>query len=377
MLAEDIITKRIATLHTYEILHTAPEQAYNHFAFLAAQLFEAKHACIFFMADDEIFKKAEYPTLQTNDLLKNLFIAAFNGEKTFILQKERVENMPSFFVAEPIKAPNGCILGMLAVWDEQVLNADPQKITCLQNLVALLMDKLETRKALRQTLYAQDDRLNVLIHDLKNPLTSMMLQSELLARLTSAEEKTTLIANKVYATAKRMLDHLNDILSPVKRANHSFKPQKTKINLLVLLKNTLKQLEKQLQNKLLNVKINSKNLPEIYADETRITAVFYQILHNAIKFSHPKGQIEINAETDETHVTIAIKDEGVGLSHDDLAQLFFKFAPLNSVATQQEDGNGLGLLLANMFVDMHKGKLWAFSSGTNQGCTIFTKLPIK
>ena len=72
---------------------------------------------------------------------------------------------------------------------------------------------------------------------------------------------------------------------------------------------------------------------------------------------------------------VAVKDSGIGVSHEDLAQLFSKFKQLQS-SDRSRKGTGLGLVVSKGIVEAHGGKIWAESAGENLGSTFYFSLPI-
>lgn len=369
-------------LSEYEIVDTPAEKSFDHFAQLAADIFKMPNAVLGFFAEDGIFIKAATGNpldSNSNHHLYNLLKETDNvGAINITQQFANVSKPPiPFIIVAAIKSADGLLLGALVVYGDDPHTTTLNQLNMLNMLAEMIADKLEVRKALRKTLRAQDDRLHVLIHDLKNPMTTISLQSELVGRIPDADDRTVTIAGKINHQSKRMVDHLNQILSSARKENGSFKPQKNKIDLGELLSKSIKDLQIITRDKrqFFNIRIDTP--VEIFGDEVKLSELFYQLLHNASKFSHADSEILITLQIAENLVTIAIKDHGVGLSKDDLDLLFIKFSRLSSTPTNHENSNGLGLIVARMFTDMHKGKLWAESDGKGKGTTFFVALPIK
>lgn len=375
---------RLKKLYDYEVLNTPAEESFNNFAQLAAEVFEVTDAAIGFFDKNGTFIKALIGNSAAPESNKSLFnlIKTANQDVVTSNASEFVNiNDPSFsfqfFAGALIKSPEGQILGAIMVHGQEFQTATQNQLNMLNRLAGMISEKLEMRMALRKTLRAQDDRLHVLIHDLKNPMTTISLQSELVSRMPGADERTVTIAEKITSQSKRMVDSLNQILSSARRETGSFKPQKNKIDLQELLSETVKDLNVISKNKNQAFTINIDTLVEIFGDEIKLGELFFQLLHNASKFSPADSEIHISHQMAENLVTVAIKDQGVGLNETDLDHLFMKFSQLSSAPTHHENSNGLGLITARMFVDMHKGRIWATSEGKNKGTTFFVELPLK
>ncbi|MBT2562029.1 HAMP domain-containing histidine kinase [Pedobacter sp. ISL-68] len=349
-------TLRLEKLRYYEILGTPAESAFDQIAQLAAEIFDVPNAGIGFQTDGEIFMKAQL----------GLSIGLPIKSEAF-----------TFFASTPISSPEGYHIGLIYVADTKFKTAEEQQLKMLKHLAGMVMEKLESRIAARKAFRAYDDRLHVLIHDLKNPMTTISLQSELLGRIPGIDDKAALIAGKINAQSKRMIDNLNGILSAARKEANSFKPKKDKVDLKEILEHVKLGLNLALQRKNQIVLIDIKEPVEIFADPDKLAMVFGELINNAIKFSPMGEKIYITNQTAENAVTISIKDNGVGLTEEDLRKVFMKFAQLSSVSTNQENTYGLGLITVNALVDIHKGKLWVESKGKNLGTTFYVTLPIK
>jgi signal transduction histidine kinase len=347
---------RIAKLAYYEILDTPNESAFDQIAKLAAEIFDVPNAGICFQTAEDVFLKAQI------------------GAKVEIPSKD---DTIAFFASVPIQSPDGYVLGFIYAADHNLQVTTTQQVDMLKLLADMVAEKLESRIAIRRTFRAYDDRLHVLVHDLKNPMTTILLQSELLGRIPGIDEKVSLIAGKINGQSKRMIDNLNGILSNARKESHSFKPKKTKVDLNELIRQVTLDLNFRLKYKNQSVLIDIKNPLEIFGDIDKLKVVFGQLIDNAIKFS-PKGkEIKISHQTADNEITIVVQDDGVGLTEEDLDKIFLKFAPLTAVASDGENTYGLGLITANALIDIHKGKLWAESDGKDKGATFYVMLPIK
>lgn len=352
-------TLRLEKLSKYEILNTPAESSFDQISQLAAEIFDVPYAGICFQGDGNFFVKSE-----------------LGGAAAEILEDLNDDRF-AFFASTPIVSPDGYHIGLIYVADTQFKSAEEQQLKMLQHLAGMVIEKLESRIAIRRALRAYDERLHVLVHDLKNPMTTISLQSELLGRIPGIDDKTSLIAGKINAQSKRMIDNLNGILSAARKEANSFKPKKDKVDLKQLLEQVKKGFDLSLKHKNQTVLIDIEEAVEIFADPDKLAVVFSQLIDNAIKFSPIGKETIITHRMAENEVTIAVKDNGVGLTEEDLSRVFMKFAQLSAVSTNRENAYGLGLITANAIVDIHKGKLWVESEGKDLGTTFYVTLPIK
>lgn len=356
---------RLAKLMHYEILDSPAEHTFDRIARLAAGIFNALDAGISFQGDNFLSNKSMIGS-QTAKLtlpLPNKFtVITESGASTVIA---------------PFKTPDGYLLGVIYVLAAETIKPTETQTEMLNLLAEMVMDKLESRIAIRSAFRAYDDRLHVLIHDLKNPMTTISLQSELMGRIPAIDEKAVLIAGKINSQSKKMVDSLNEILIPAKKASTGYKPEKAQIDLKEVLEAVKQNLDLPLKNKSQSISINIYEPMLIFGDVNKLTVIFSQLIDNAIKFSPSGTEIKITHQSTATELTVAISDKGVGLTNNDLENIFIKFAALSAKPTQKESSNGLGLITAGAFIDMHKGKLWAESEGKDLGTTFFVKLPLR
>jgi len=104
--------------------------------------------------------------------------------------------------------------------------------------------------------------------------------------------------------------------------------------------------------------------------------VLRNLISNAIKFTSTGKQILITADKNDTEQMITIKDEGTGISPENLLKLFRNTEHLTTFGTNGEKGSGLGLLLCKDFIEKHNGKIWA-ESELDKGSAFKFTLPIK
>ncbi len=386
----NIEKSRLKSLDHYEILDTPPENQFDTIAEMAAAIFETPYASINFVGEAFVFFKSVIGDL-TLDKTKthSFFDLAIQSNNTIVfedlasLKDEELKlrsTLPKeilFYAAAPIINSNGYRLGSITVMDKVSRKPRPQQIEMLEMLSKLIMDKLKTRVGMRKILRINDDRLNLLVHDLKNPMTTISLQSELLGRMPNTDDKVILIANKIHKQTKHIVDSLNHILSSGVRVDGSFKLQKVKINLIDILHDVHQKLSTSLKDKNQSLTIAGSEVSEMYGDEQKLTEIFINLIDNAIKFSGNGDKIQIAVDVTEAKIFVKITDSGVGLSPEDLKLIFTKFAPLTSFPTNREDTNKLGLSTAKMLIDMHHGALSVTSDGKGKGATFCVALPVK
>ena len=116
----------------------------------------------------------------------------------------------------------------------------------------------------------------------------------------------------------------------------------------------------------------SDDLPNIRADQARLEQVLVNLIHNAVKFTRPGGEVILLAEAADGKVRFGVKDTGIGIPLDDVSRIFERFYRVDR--SRSGSGTGLGLSIARHIVETHQGKIWV-DSIEGQGSTFFFTVP--
>jgi two-component system phosphate regulon sensor histidine kinase PhoR len=114
-------------------------------------------------------------------------------------------------------------------------------------------------------------------------------------------------------------------------------------------------------------------LPDVLIDASRMEQVLVNLIHNAVKFTPPGGDVILQAKQEGSFVRISVKDTGEGIPADDLGRIFERFYRVDR--SRSGSGTGLGLSIARHLVEAHGGKIWA-ESREGQGSTFYFTVPV-
>ena len=114
----------------------------------------------------------------------------------------------------------------------------------------------------------------------------------------------------------------------------------------------------------------------VFADVNMLTVILRNLISNAIKFTGTNGRISVTTEQQDGQLKIAVTDNGLGISPEDLSKLFDENIQYSGTGTHHEKGTGLGLLLCKEFIEKHGGKLKA-DSKLGEGTQIYFTLGIR
>jgi PAS domain S-box-containing protein len=241
-------------------------------------------------------------------------------------------------------------------------------------LQALYAKEKSTSQALAQEINKRADFFRALVHELKTPLTPILVSSETLKDLAPDQIFQNLAGN-VYHSAMRLNNRIDELLDISRGELGLLKLNLDPVNVSLLLKDIVNYIQPQVsQNQQILITQFPDNLPQINGEEMRIRQVILNLLDNAMKFTPENGKIFLEAIADEEILLVKVRDTGRGIDDIDKERIF---QPYNRIESDRQhfSGLGLGLALCKQFIDLHGGKLW-IESQKNQGTTFFFILPV-
>jgi PAS domain S-box-containing protein len=221
----------------------------------------------------------------------------------------------------------------------------------------------ETNEQLSLLNATKDKFFSIIGHDLRNPFNVTIGSSEML--LKSFErfppEKIRKFLKLIYNASKNGNSLLDNLLqwSRTQTSRISYLPSKLK--LLTVFEQAIALLEGDALRK--NITLEKMIDPDIIVmvDENMIKTIFRNLVSNAIKFTHEKGNVTIKAAIDNQFVEITVSDTGVGIPLENIDKLFRIDTTITTKGTLKESGTGIGLILCKEFVEKHDGKIWVES----------------
>ncbi len=270
-----------------------------------------------------------------------------------------------FAQAIPVPDEQGNIIGILQTcWD----------ITERKEAERLLHEKQIAEVANR----TKSEFLANMSHELRTPLNSIIGFSDLLYEKIYGElnEKQTKAIGNISRSGKHLLNLINDILDLSKVEAGKLELDYREFELAGKL-NSMKNLLSPIADRK-NIEINidvDRDLNTIRADEARFAQIMYNLMDNAIKFSHENGIVNVRAEKKGDFVEVTVRDNGIGIKDEDQHKLFKPFSQVDSFSSKKFQGTGLGLSLVKQIVNLHGGQVW-FSSKIDEGSTFAFTIPV-
>jgi signal transduction histidine kinase len=290
------------------------------------------------------------------------------------------------YLGVPLTTPEGHVLGSLCAIDTKPREWPEGAVEILGSLAAMVMAEIELRSVGRelraanlrlQTMAAERDELvHMLVHDLRNPLHSIVLAMGMMEmRGVEAKHQQTLTLAK--ASGERLLRMIGDILE-VNKAEAG----KMQLHLEEVAPGELvARVHEQLAHLALSAEVTleaalAPDLPLIAADGEKLRRVLVNLVANAIQHSPPQAMVRTSAQMTEASdaILFSVEDQGCGIAPELADQVFEKFG---TVKARKEGvaSTGLGLVFCKKVVDAHGGKI-GVRSHPSHGSTFWLTTPL-
>jgi signal transduction histidine kinase/ligand-binding sensor domain-containing protein len=245
----------------------------------------------------------------------------------------------------------------------------------LQDLVKERTGELSrVNEELLQANRMQDEMQRIAIHDLKNPLQAIMGAAGLIQRQNREIQGSGMLAEKISLASKRMLSLINEMLEISRIESGDIKLELQKVDIGELIALAAGGFAAQVLQKEQKLDLDFHPRCLVLGDLEWLKEIFDNLISNAVKFSPLHSVITITVRCLEANVRVGFRDQGPGLTAEDMSKLFGKFQRLSARPTGGESSTGLGLSIAERLVRKHGGRIWA-ESEPGRGSTFYVELP--
>lgn len=292
-----------------------------------------------------------------------------------------------FYASAPIVTPQGVPIGRLCVFDETAHELSELQQRTLSIMAVQVMDLLELRfrsqalesslaelTLVRDELRRSNEHLTLFTgqvsHDLRTPLTAILMNAELLATTPAVEQDAEVseMIEAIRQAGERMGSMIEEMLS---FARNGGQLRMVDTNLRDIVNLVVTDVEALVQGGGADITIGE--LPSIMSDPDLIYSVMLNLVTNAIKFARPGTQptVAITSERRAAHWRIRVTDDGVGVPHERQESMFDLFAR----ADRDVAGHGIGLATAKRIVKAHHGNI-GMDSAESGGTSVWFDLPV-
>jgi PAS domain S-box-containing protein len=255
----------------------------------------------------------------------------------------------------------------------------PLPLNEADGLCMVITDLTEQKKRedLQEASRRKDEFLAMLAHELRNPLAPIGNALQIL-RLPDANAQALELAKDVM---DRQLAHMvrlvDDLLDVSRITTGKVELRKERIELAKVLQNAVETSRPLIEAS--NHTLMMQTAPEpiwLDGDLTRLAQVVSNLLNNSARYTKPNGRIWLTTETRDGEALVRVCDNGIGIPEEMLPQVFEIFTQVSRPLERAQGGLGIGLSLVRGLVEMHGGKVEAYSDGPGRGSEFVVRLPL-
>ena len=221
----------------------------------------------------------------------------------------------------------------------------------------------------------KNEFLGIAAHDLKNPLSSITLQTTLLERelhIKETEEIATTLVN-IRSRTQGMLSLITRILNINAIESEAEELECYRFDLSEAVKRVVEDSIPQARNKSIELVFIGESTP-VMADRPSVMQVAENLLSNGIKYTPHSGRIEVRIWKEGKKGRLSVRDTGPGIAKEEMGRLFERYHRLSSQPTGGESATGLGLSIVKRLVENMNGMVWCEST-IGKGCCFIVELP--
>ena len=222
----------------------------------------------------------------------------------------------------------------------------------------------------------KEDFTNVIVHELRSPLTSIKAGTDLLIKQkdTLPPEEQQKLLELINSQSIKLLDEVSLILDAAKLESGLFTLQKSEVQIGEIIAEKTELFASQAKNKYITVTVDvDPTIPSFSADKRALGLVINNLLSNSLKFTPVGGKITVTAKKLDHTLHLSVADTGVGIDKAVQDKLFKKFSQI--VTPNANVGTGLGLYIVKGVIEAHGGSVSLVSDHTH-GTTISFTLPL-
>lgn len=234
----------------------------------------------------------------------------------------------------------------------------------------------KTLKPIAEMVEEQNRFISDASHELRTPLTSLRTAIEVGMRDKAMDlDAAKKLINENLAEINKLQSLSEGLLQLAQYRSNQNSLEMEKISIKKVADETVRKMEPIARDKNVSV-VNSVKDFKVFGNQYSLNDLLVILVDNAIKYSKPKGKVEITAKKNKKTVTLSVADNGIGIDEKDLPHVFDRFYRAETARSRKGAGGyGLGLSIARKIVDAHKGTI-ALESKPGTGTTVKISLPV-
>lgn len=277
------------------------------------------------------------------------------------------------------------VIGAIALESPAAASFTPERVAAVERLAnhaAIAIDNARLFEQVQTANDAKTEFISFVSHELRQPMTSIKGYADLLSKNITGplNEQQALFVDVIRANINRMDRLVQDLLDVSRIESGRLKLEIEPVAPAEITYEAIQAFEQALAQKSQHLHIDvSPDLPPVMGDRDRLIQVLTNLLSNANKYTPDGGHISVRAAIatgDSPAVTWQVCDDGIGMTQDEVAQLFTKYFRSTNDAVRSIQGTGLGLVITRSIVELHGGHM-AVESKSGVGTTFSFTLPVQ
>jgi len=231
--------------------------------------------------------------------------------------------------------------------------------------------------ALKEADRRKDEFLAMLAHELRNPLAPISTAVQLLRLKELSESQRDRARDVLERQVQHLVFLVDDLLDVSRITRGMITLHRERVLVGAVVARAVETARPAIDERRHTLTLDlSDEVLSVEGDKARLTQVVGNLLNNAVKFMEPGGRILLKVTREGTSVAITVKDNGIGISNEQMPRIFDLFTQAHSKSDSVQGGLGIGLALVRRLVEMHGGTVAAHSAGPGHGTEITVRLPL-
>ena len=237
-------------------------------------------------------------------------------------------------------------------------------------------ERARAEAALREADKQKDEFLAMLAHELRNPLASISNAGELLTRTVTDGPLTHGPLALLKRQTKQLIRLVDDLLDLSRIARGRITLEETSVEIGEVIDQAVETVQALIREKTQRFFLaKAAHAVYVHGDRTRLVQALSNVVHNAVKYTDPGGEIHLETLESDAEVTIKVQDNGTGIAPALLPHLFDLFVQSERTLDRSQGGLGIGLSVVKRLIEMHGGSVQEASPGVGRGSTFTIRLP--
>jgi PAS domain S-box-containing protein len=222
----------------------------------------------------------------------------------------------------------------------------------------------------------KDEFLAILSHEFRNPLSAIMNAAQLLKLESASAETVDQATNIIQRQGETLIRIVDDLLDITRINKGKFQLVRERVDLREIVASAVESATPAIESRRHQVEYSppAKSI-WLEGDAHRLRQIFANLLVNAAKYTDSGGTITVAVKMEGSQVSVRVKDNGAGIVSEMLPRIFELFVQADSSSERSGGGLGIGLALVKRLVEMHGGRVEAFSEGVGKGSEFQVHLP--